>query len=78
MRRGRGLTKKWPRCDKKGLIAWVGGAGWPWGEVTRRGLGSVGGRAIPDEVGLLLTGNTIPDRWTPWGTYTLVPVPLSV
>jgi hypothetical protein len=38
-----------------GVIAWVGA----WGE---------GGEGVARDVaGLLLTGNTTPDRWTPWG-----------
>jgi hypothetical protein len=31
------------------------------------GGGEAGVRAIPDVEGLLLTGNTTPDHWTPWG-----------
>ncbi len=36
---------------ERGVVAWIG-------------EGRV--RAVPDVAGLLLTGSTISDRWTPW------------
>ncbi len=39
------------------------------GRTQKGGVDGVGGglvRAIPDVVGLLLTGNSVSDCWTPW------------
>jgi hypothetical protein len=41
----RTLNEAWVGCDEKGLVAWVGGAGWVWGG-DKKGFGGVGGEAI--------------------------------
>ncbi len=50
------------RCTLQGGRHKGGGEGWMvWvGEAIR------GVQAIPDVAGLLLTGNSVSDRWTPW------------